>query len=124
MKQTVFKSLLLLVVACGFSATALGQAVNNVEINQIWVGAYSPGGEATVRIFTDSGTFTTCDRSDAFVITSGPLSSAATSVQKVYFDQQYSLLLASLQAGKSVSLWTSGCTVDGKFTVATRVSSD
>ena len=103
------------------------QAFNDIEVKQIWVGAYNSGAEAAVRVFTSAGTFVNtniaCDRSDAFVIVSGVLNSAGGVIPgNIYFDQQYSMLLAAKYSGDTVDAWISGCTEDGKFPRAARLS--
>jgi len=106
-----------------FSGNAWSQAVDGIVVNEIWAGGYSDGGEAVVRIYTNSGTFSTCTRSDGFVIYSGALSSTSVVPQNLYFEQQYSMLLAAQHAGDTVSVFVSGCTADGKWPKANRITS-
>ena len=108
------------------SANVSAQQVTDIEIRQIWTGGYSDGSSAAVRIFTAANTFSGCNRTDAFVITSGntsPDSNGAVRLQNIYFEQQFSQLLAAQHAGDSVTVFISGCTSDGNWPRAIRVTS-
>ena len=101
------------------------QEFTDININQLWAGGYTDGNVATTRVITTGGTFVglntvgQCDRTDAFVIVAGVLD---TSAQTKYFEQQYSMLLAAQFAEKPVTVFISGCTSDGRWPRALRVT--
>ena len=113
----------LLLVWC---STSSAQQFVNVPVAQLWAGGYTDNGIGTARVLTEQNNrFTNltevgqCERTDAFVIVAGVL---PTSNQTMYFEQQYAQLLASQHANKNVSVFISGCTSDGRWPRALRVT--
>ena len=103
------------------------QQFDNVNIKQMWSGAYNDGARAAVRVFTTGGTFSSgngvgvqCTRTDAFIIRTGTL--GVDQPANINFELQFSMLLAAQHADESISVWVSGCSQDGNYPVATRIT--
>lgn len=117
-------SLLSIVLLLSFSSTTGAQQFNDVSVDQIWAGGRTDGtfGGLT-RVVTSASTFTnlnnTCERTNEFVIYAG---NNPDGLQRQYWEQQFSLLLAAQQSNSNVTVFISGCTEDGVWPRAVRVT--
>ena len=113
------------IIVSFFSATAsAGGPIDNLQVVEILAAGYTDGTDrpiTRIRLASAHDNPDNCNNA-TYIVIRGSLAGEADTVQTTYYEQQFTVALAALAGGKTLSAWVSGCTSDNKFPLATRLS--
>ena len=95
--------------------------INDLEVQDVIVGGYTDNGRPATRISVSAHSNPSeCSRDDIIVIVSSQI--GVENVQTIVYEQQYAAALTALVNGSKLDAYTTGCTLDGRFALVSRIT--
>ena len=124
MKKHILLIILLAFTNQAFSVGNAGGA--QLEIREIWGGGYPSNADRTYTRLSLATPHidTECSNQNIIVIRSAPtgIPGVRNEILNEVYEQQYAIALAALINGNKVRVFLAGCTPDGLYSVALRLS--